>query len=94
MKNEAKSAVEILGTALAEMMARAWEAERLLKEEKARADEWYKRWCRKDEESKELQTALAAEIKGHERTKAQLKEAEGTISILIGEIEPNGEPQK
>ena len=92
MENEAKSAVEILGVALAEMMKRAWEAERLLKEEKARADEWYKRWCRKDEESKELQTALAAEIKGHERTKAQLKEAEGILTTIVENEERIGEP--
>jgi hypothetical protein len=92
MDNENKSAVEILGTALAEMMTRAWEAERQAKEEKARADEWYKRWCRKDEESKELQTALAAEIQGHKNTKVQLEAAERAIELMLEKEERIGEP--
>lgn len=94
MDNENKSAVEILGTAFAEMMKRAWEAERQAKEEKARADEWYKRWCRKDEDCKELQTALAAEIKGHEKTKAQLEEAERCINVMLEDTERATEPQE
>lgn len=78
---------QCLGKAFAEMMERALEAERKLKEAQKRADDWYKSWQRKEEDYKELQTALSVEIREHQKTKAELEEAVHAVNVLDNELE-------
>lgn len=87
MKEDKKTPIEILSDALASMTERALEAERERDSAKKRADEWYQSWKRKDEEAKELQTMLSAEIKGHGKTKAELEEAVRAVNVLNDELE-------
>ena len=87
MNEDKLTPIEILSYALASMTERALEAERERDTAKKRADEWYKSWKSKDEENKEMQAMLAAEIKEHGKTKAELEEAVRAVNVLNDELE-------
>ena len=72
--------------ALANMTLVAMTAESKKENADKRAKEWYEYYQRKTEEFNELQTALAAEIKGHEATRIQLEEAIATVDKLSAEL--------
>ena len=97
MDNQNTNTFEILGQCLgkafAEMTERAIEAERKMKEAQKRADDWYKSWQRKEEDYKELQTALSVEIREHQKTKAELEEAVRVVNVLDNELERMRKPE-
>lgn len=86
MNNHEKTPIEFLTDLLATMTLRATVAENERDEVKARSLDWYKSWERADKESKEAQAALAAEIREHQKTKAELEEAVHAVDVLNDEL--------
>lgn len=86
MMNENKTPLLMLTDALAAMTERATKAEQERDEAKARSLEWYRSYERKDKECKEMQGILNAEIQAHEKTKAELAEAEHAVDVLNDEL--------
>lgn len=70
-----KSPIDLMADMLATMATRATEAEHQLEEVKKSSDEWYRNWQRKDEQLKETEAKLAAEIEEHQSTRQALREA-------------------
>lgn len=94
MSNHEKTPIELLTDALAAMTERAIRAEKERDDTKTRNLEWYKRWETKDREHKETQAALAAEIREHQTTKAELGEAMDAVNKLSAELEALRKAQK
>lgn len=72
-----KSAITILAEALADMTAKAVDAEQKAAAEKRRADEWYQYFQAKEAAVNDLSDKLAAEIQEHQQAKRRLSEALG-----------------
>lgn len=70
-----KNPIQSVTDLLAEMTARAVEAERQHAEAQKSSDEWYAYYQKKDAELKETAAKLAAEIEEHQKTRQQLREA-------------------
>lgn len=70
-----KNPIQSVTDLLAEMTARAVEAERQRDEAQKSSDEWYAYYQKKTEELKELEAKLAAETEEHQKTRQQLREA-------------------
>ena len=70
-----KNPIQLVTELLAEMTARAVEAERQRDEAQKSSDEWYAYYQKKTEELKELEAKLAAETEEHQKTRQQLREA-------------------
>ena len=70
-----KNPIQSVTDLLAEMTARAVEAERQHAEAQKSSDEWYAYYQKKTEELKELEAKLAAETEEHQKTRQQLREA-------------------
>lgn len=87
MKATEKTPIELLTDMLAAMTERAMKAEAERDAAKSSSDEWFKHYQRKDKEHKELQEILAAEIRGHEKTRAELDEAVHACRVLNDELE-------
>ena len=68
MNEKPKSPVERLTDALADMSILAIEMEQERDEARERENEWYQAYLRKDEQLKETQAKLAAEIEEHRKT--------------------------
>lgn len=68
MNEKPKSPVERLTDALADMSILAIEMEQERDEARERENEWYQAYLRKDEQLKEVQAKLAAEIEEHRKT--------------------------
>lgn len=94
MSNNEKKPIELVTDLLATMTERATVAEKERDEVKARSLDWYKSWERVDKAHKETQAALAAEIREHQATKAELDEAMDAVNKLSAEIERLIEAQK
>lgn len=92
MNEERMNPIELLTTALANMTLTAMEAQRERDIEKERGDDWYTNYIRKENESKELQAMLAAEIKGHEKTRVELEQAIETVEKLSAELQELKKP--
>ena len=67
--------VRKLTNLLADLIIQQVEIERQLKEAIKNSDDWYKSWQHKDEQLKETEEKLAAEIEEHQRTREALREA-------------------
>ena len=87
MNEEKKNPINLLTDALANMTLTAIEAERERDDAQKRGDEWYKLFQKKEAENKELQAMLAAEIKGHQKTKVELDQAITAAADLTYELE-------
>lgn len=70
-----KTPIQSVTDLLAEMTARAVEAERQHAEAQKSSDVWYAYYKKKTEELKELEAKLAAETEEHQKTRQQLREA-------------------
>lgn len=70
-----KNPIQLVTELLAEMTARAVEAERQRDEAQKNSDEWYAYYQKKTEELKEMEAKLAAETEEHQKTRQQLREA-------------------
>lgn len=70
-----KNPIQLVTELLAEMTARAVEAERQRDEAQKSSDEWYAYYQKKTEELKEMEAKLAAETEEHQKTRQQLREA-------------------
>lgn len=70
-----KTPIELMADLLATVTARAVEAERQRDEARKSSDEWYRNWQHKDEQLKETEAKLAAEIEEHQSTRQALREA-------------------
>lgn len=86
MDKNTRNPIELLTDMLATMTERAMKAEQERDEARKRQLDWYKNWEQKDKEHKETQAALAAEIKAHEKTKADLEEALHVVNVLNDEL--------
>lgn len=75
MDEETKNPIELVTELLAVMTVRAVEAERQRDEARKSSDDWYTNWQRKDAELKEAEAKLHTEIKEHQETRRQLREA-------------------
>ena len=75
MNDTTKSPIELMAELLANMTARAVEAERERDEAQKSSDDWYKNWQTKDAALKEAEAKLLAEIGEHQETRRQLREA-------------------
>lgn len=87
MKATEKTPIELLTDMLATMTVRAMKAEQERDAANARSLEWYRKFEQKDKGHKELQETLAAEIRGHEKTRAELDEAVHACRVLNDELE-------
>ena len=94
MSNHEKTPIELLTDALAAMTERAIRAEKERDDVKTRNLEWYKRWETKDRQHKETQSSLAAEIREHQATQAELDEAMDAVNKLSAELEALHKAQK
>ena len=72
-----KNPIQLVTELLAEMTARAVEAERQRDEAQKSSDEWYAYYQKKDTELKETAAKLAAEIEEHQKARQQLREISG-----------------
>lgn len=72
-----KNPIQLVTELLAEMTARAVEAERQRDEAQKSSDEWYAYYQKKDAELKETAAKLAAEIEEHQKARQQLREISG-----------------
>lgn len=70
-----KNPIQLVTELLAEMTARAVEAEQQRDEAQKDSDEWYAYCQKKTEELKEMEAKLAAETEEHQKTRQQLREA-------------------
>lgn len=70
-----KNPIQLVTELLAEMTARAVEAERQRDEAQKSSDEWYAYYQNKDKELKETAAKLAEETEEHQKTRQQLREA-------------------
>lgn len=61
-----RTPIEMLGELLTEMTARAMEAERQRDEALKSSDDWYHHWQAKDQQLKEVEAKLSAEIAEHQ----------------------------
>lgn len=75
MDEKTKTPIELMADLLANMTARAIEAERQRDEAEKSSDEWYQNWQAKDAALKEAEAKLRAEIGEHQETRRQLREA-------------------
>lgn len=87
MDNKELNVSERVGNILGALLDVAFESGQQAKEAKRKADEWYGHFMRKNEECKELQAMLAAEIEGHQKTKAELEEFAKAVQDLAAENE-------
>ncbi len=72
-----KNPIQLVTELLAEMTARAVEAEQQRDEAQKSSDEWYAYYQKKDAELKETEAKLAAEIEEHQKARQQLREISG-----------------
>ena len=61
-----RTPIQLMGDLLVEMTARAMEAERQRDEALRSSDDWYHHWKRRDDDAKEAEAKLAAEIAEHQ----------------------------
>lgn len=78
---EAKSTdtIYIVTKALADVTARAIQAEREVIKAQREAAEWYANWQRKSSELEDVKGRLAAEVENHQNTAQALKKAQEAI---------------
>ena len=86
MSNETKKPIELLTDMLATMTERAMAAEKERDDANARSLEWYRNFEKKEKDFKEMQEILSAEIREHQKTKAELEEALHAVDVLNDEL--------
>lgn len=91
---ETKNIIEKLAQSMADMTVCAIELERKKAAAEKSADEWYRIYTDRDSKLKDVQAMLAAEIKGHEKTKMELEQALEAAAKLSDEVESLRAPQK
>ena len=74
MEEKKQTPIEVLAATLAEMTARATEAERMLAEEKERTIYWCQKHCGSESRLAALQVELERETAAHENTKQKLQD--------------------
>lgn len=76
METKSTDTIYIVTKALADVTARAIQAEREVIKAQRESAEWYSNWQRKNAELEDVKGRLAAEIENHQNTMQALKKAQ------------------